>query len=44
MKPEDYEKLQDLMIEGGVLQANQRAPFEAITTNTFAEAAVKNAK
>ena len=44
MKPADYERLQSLMIEGGVLEASMRAPFEAIATNRFAEDAVKNAK
>jgi len=41
MKPEDYDKLQDLMIAGGVLEPHQRAPFDAIATNQFAEEAVK---
>ncbi|MFB5083420.1 ABC transporter substrate-binding protein [Symbiobacterium thermophilum] len=44
MKPEDYEKLQDLMIAGGVLEPDQRAPFDAIATNRFAEEAVRQVK
>lgn len=41
MEPADFEALQDLMIEGEVLNPAQRAPFEAITTNEFAERAVQ---
>lgn len=41
MEPADFEALQDLMIEGGVLDPAQRAPFDAITTNQFAETAVQ---
>lgn len=41
MEPSDFERLQDLMIEGDVLDPAQRAPFEAITTNEFAERAVQ---
>lgn len=39
MAPEDFERLQDLMVSGGVLDATKRAPFEKIVTNRFAEAA-----
>jgi len=41
MNPADYDALQDLMIEGGVLEPHQRAPFDAIATNQFAQEAVR---
>lgn len=41
MDPAEFEKLQDLMIQGGVLDPSKRATFEAIATNLFAEKAVK---
>lgn len=44
MNPADYDALQDLMIAGGVLQPDQRAPFDAIATNQFAEEAVNRIK
>lgn len=44
MNPADYDRLQDLMIAGGVLEPHQRAPFDAIATNQFAEEAVKQVK
>ena len=44
MVPADFEKLQDLMIQGGVLEGSKRAPFEAIATNEFAKRAVEQAK
>lgn len=44
MEPADFAKLQDLMIQGGVLEPSRRAPFAAIATNRFAEAAVQQAK
>lgn len=44
MTPAEFDKLQDLMIAGGVLEAGKRAPFEAIGVNTFAEKAYKAIK
>ncbi len=41
MNPAEFERLQDLMIQGGVLEASKRAPFDAIATNRFAEAAAQ---
>jgi len=41
MDATEFAKLQDLMIAGGVLDASKRAPFDAIATNRFAEAAAK---
>lgn len=44
MTPAEFDKMQDLMIAGGVLEAGKRAPFEAIGVNTFAEKAFKEIK
>ncbi|HLN65147.1 MAG TPA: ABC transporter substrate-binding protein [Symbiobacteriaceae bacterium] len=44
MNPADFEKLQALMVEGGVLDAGKKAPFAAIATNQFAEKAIKEIK
>ncbi|MFZ5825134.1 MAG: ABC transporter substrate-binding protein [Bacillota bacterium] len=44
MVPADFEKLQDLMVQGGVLEPSKRAPFDAIATNEFANKAVEQAK
>jgi len=44
MNPVDFERLQDLMVEGGVLEEGKRAPFDAIATNQFAESAVRQAE
>lgn len=42
MEAPDFDRLQDLMIEGGVLEPGKRAPFEAIVNNQFAEKAVQD--
>lgn len=44
MDAQDFEKLQDLMVAGGVLEAGKRAPFEAIAVNTFAQKAYDEIK
>ncbi len=44
MDPKDYDKLQSLMVEGGVLEAAKKAPFDKIVINTFAEKAVQTVK
>lgn len=44
MNPADFEKLQALMVEGGVLEASKKATFNAIATNQFAERAVAEIK
>lgn len=42
--PADFEKLQGLMIESGVLESGKKAPFEKVVINQFAEKAVKEIK
>lgn len=42
MVPAEFDKLQELMVQGGVLDAAKKAPFEKITINTFAETAVRD--
>lgn len=44
MEPADFDRLQSLMVEGGVLEASKKAPFEKIAINQYAEAAVKSIK
>ncbi len=44
MAPKEFDRLQDLMISGGVLSADKRAPFEQIADNRFAEKAVREIK
>lgn len=44
MDPRDYDKLQALMVEGGVLEPARKAPFAMIAVNTFAERAVREIK
>lgn len=44
MEAKDFDKLQELMVQGGVLEANKKAPFDKIVVNTYAEKAVKSVK
>ena len=44
MESADFDRLQALMVEGGVLEASKKAPFDAIATNQFAEKAAKGSK
>jgi NitT/TauT family transport system substrate-binding protein len=44
MNPADFDKLQALMVEGGVLEPAKKAPFDAIAINQFAERAVQEIK
>jgi NitT/TauT family transport system substrate-binding protein len=44
MDPAEFDKLQQLLVDGGVLDAAKKAPFDAIATNQFAEQAVKGSK
>lgn len=44
MEAKDFDRLQELMVEGTVLEAAKRAPFDKIVDNSFAEKAVKEIK
>lgn len=44
MSPPDFERLQDLLVAGGVLDPAKRAPFSAIAINDFADKALLGQK